>query len=216
MNKSDRWGVTMFFRKKKIVEYTIAVRGYINEVIEAERKNIAECQHTEFNSEVRYSERGQDSGVKFSHRVAVDDSYDVDAIKEIMSSYSENHSVVNTIRRLNNCVDKTFVDGVRNIIFVRGYKDSQVYKAACIDRRLFSKIMSNREYQPSKDTAIALAFALKLSTEQAKDLLSRAGYTLSHSSRRDIILEYFFEEKIYNLDDINEVLFNLNEKIIGR
>lgn len=217
-----------FFRNKRIDRYTFAVRGYINDVISAERKKAEESSRLqeqsscisyseqETDSEVRYSQREQDPDIRYSQRVAVDDNYDEDAIKDILHNYSKNHSTIETLQRLGNCVDKTFVDGVMNIIRVKGYKDSDVYKAAYIDRRLFSKIMSNRQYKPSKDTAVAIAFALKLTTEQANDLLARAGYTLSHSSRRDIILEYFFEEKIYDLVDINEVLYNLNEKIIGR
>ncbi len=217
-----------FFRNKRIDRYTFAVRGYINDVISAERKKAEESSRLqeqsscisyseqETDSEVRYSQREQDPDIRYSQRVAIDDNYDENEIKDILHNYSKNHSTIETLQRLGNCVDKTFVDGVMNIIRVKGYKDSDVYKAAYIDRRLFSKIMSNRQYKPSKDTAVAIAFALKLTTEQANDLLARAGYTLSHSSRRDIILEYFFEEKIYDLVDINEVLYNLNEKIIGR
>lgn len=95
-------------------------------------------------------------------------------------------------------------------------RDAEVYKAAQLDRRLFSKIMSDKDYKPAKDTAIAIAIALQLSLEEATDLLSRAGYTFSHSNKKDIIIEYFFRERIYKLDDINEVLFNLGQKIIGR
>ena len=77
-------------------------------------------------------------------------------------------------------------------------------------------MVSNRDYKPSKDTAIALAFALRLSLDEANDLLSRAGYTFSHSNKRDIIIEYFFREGIFNLMDVNEVLYRLDQKIIGR
>ena len=76
--------------------------------------------------------------------------------------------------------------------------------------------MSNAEYKPSKDTVIALAFALKLTLKETEDLLARAGYTFSHSNKRDVIIEYFFREGIHNLIDINEVLYRLNQKIIGR
>ena len=89
-------------------------------------------------------------------------------------------------------------------------------KAAQMDRRLFSKMMSDRNYKPSKDTAVALVIALELSLKQANDLLSRAGYALSHSNKRDVIIEYFIRERIYNLSDINEVLYRLDQKIIGR
>ena len=101
-------------------------------------------------------------------------------------------------------------------INAKGWRDSRVYKAAQMDRRLFSKIMSDRNYRPSKDTALALVVALELSLKQANDLLSRAGYTLSHSNKRDVIVEYFIREGIFNLSDINEVLYHLDQKIIGR
>lgn len=76
--------------------------------------------------------------------------------------------------------------------------------------------MSDRNYKPSKDTAIALTIALELTLKQANDLLSRAGYTLFHSNKRDVIIEYFIREGIHDLSDINEVLYNLDQKIIGR
>ena len=76
--------------------------------------------------------------------------------------------------------------------------------------------MSDMHYKPSKDTALALSFALELSINQTNDLLSRAGYSLSHSDKRDIIIEFFFREKIYNITEINCVLENLGQKIIGR
>jgi hypothetical protein len=85
-----------------------------------------------------------------------------------------------------------------------------------MDRRLFSKIICNDNYKPSKDTALALIFALRLSLSEAMDMLERAGYTLSHSIQRDIIIEYFIKEKVYNLNNINAFLYNMGEKIIGR
>lgn len=85
-----------------------------------------------------------------------------------------------------------------------------------MDRRLFSKIMSDRAFRPAKDTALALVFALRLPPSAASDLLGRAGYTLSRSSKRDVIVEYFIQEGIGNLSDINLVLTELGEKPIGR
>ena len=95
-------------------------------------------------------------------------------------------------------------------------KNSAIYNAAKMDRRLFSKIMSDRNYKPSKDTAIALVLALHLNLEQAEDLLKRAGYSLSHSNKRDIVIEYFIREEVYDLMVINDVLYKLGEKKIGR
>lgn len=113
-------------------------------------------------------------------------------------------------------MESGFVDKMLEYIDQKNMKDSQVYKAAQVDRRLFSKIVSDRAYKPAKDTCLALAFALRLSFNEANDLLSRAGYTFSHSSRRDVILEYLFKEQVYNLTEINEILYHLQQKPIGR
>ena len=110
----------------------------------------------------------------------------------------------------------TFVQKLIQYMRDRNLVETEVYKAALMDRRLFSKIISNRNYKPSKDTVLALIFALKLSISDAKDLLERAGYTLSHSIQRDIILEYFIKEHVYNLNNINSFLYKMKEKIIGR
>ena len=85
-----------------------------------------------------------------------------------------------------------------------------------MDRRLFSKVMSDHEYKPSKDTALAISLALHLTIDETRDLLERAGYSLSNSSKRDIVIEYFFREGIYSILDLNLVLHKLDLKIIGR
>ena len=87
-----------------------------------------------------------------------------------------------------------------------GVLDSQVYKLAGIDRRHFSKIRSNPDYHPSKNTAIALAFALKLNQKEADKLLGAAGYILSDSETFDLVITFLFERKIYDLNDVNLAL----------
>lgn len=144
------------------------------------------------------------------------DNYNSDAIVALMTEMHNDNDTDGWLAKLGVNMDCTFVDKLVYHINAKGMRDSQVYKAAQMDKRLFSKIMSNAEYKPSKDTAIALAFALKLTLKETEDLLSRAGYTFSHSNKRDVIIEYFFREGIHNLIDINEVLFRLNQKIIGR
>ena len=90
----------------------------------------------------------------------------------------------------------------------------QVYNDAHIDRRLFSKIRSNKNFKPSRKTAICLCIGLKLNLDETKDLLEKAGYTLSHSSRADLIIEYFIEIKEYNLSNLNDVLYAYGEEIL--
>ena len=87
-----------------------------------------------------------------------------------------------------------------------GQKDSDIYKKALIDRRLFSKIRSNKKYIPAKRTVIALCLALELSREDADKLLSSAGYSLSRADDFDLVIAFCIEKKIFNFFDINEAL----------
>lgn len=113
-------------------------------------------------------------------------------------------------------IEKTFTEIMIEHIREKGFKDPEVYKAARIDRRLFSKIISDRWYKPSKDTVTAIVLGLRLDIDAAEDLYSRAGFTLSHSSKRDIVIEYFIIKKMYDLTVINAVLYELGERVIGR
>ena len=91
-------------------------------------------------------------------------------------------------------VDSTFSETLIRLIDRKGLKDSEVYKKANIDRKLFSKIKNNPYYKPGKVTAIAFAIALELSLDETKDFIRKAGYALTHRSKFDIIIEYFLLE----------------------
>ncbi len=157
----------------------------------------------------------EEHNVKYSLRNPLPDDYNT-RLNKAMRSFNSTRDPKDVIAVLKVNPFVTFVDAIQAYIRAAGLRDSEVYKAAAIDRRLFSKMMGNRYYQPSKDTAVALAYALKLPYEDADMLLEKAGFTLSSSNRRDVILEYFFKNGIYNINDINEVLYTLGERIIGR
>ena len=109
-------------------------------------------------------------------------------------SYLEKNRGVYFVQQLLSMIDKT------------GKKDSDIYKKAGLDRRLFSKMRSNKFYAPSKKTVLSLCLSLELSRQDADLLLSSAGYSLSRASDSDLAVAFCIERKIFDLRDINELL----------
>ena len=126
--------------------------------------------------------------------------------RKTTNSMSLTMATSRNIESLMGQMDETFSQRLLRLIDERGMTDSEVYNKAYVDRRHFSKIRKNMNYTPNKKTVLAFAIALELSIDEAKDLLNAAGFAFSRSSKTDIIVAYFLQNKIYDMFEINEIL----------
>ena len=137
----------------------------------------------------------------------------LDITKDLNKSYSKKETF--SLEELVSEVGESFHEMLFLKIDMSGMTDVEVYKRANMDRKLFSKIRSNPVYHPRKQTVLALAIALKLDLDETVDLLARAEYALSPGSKGDLIVKYFIEREIYDIETINFALYEYDLPILG-
>ena len=174
------------------------------------RKKRAEKKTLKEESIQRYDESNRSES-------AIPREFDVSTMQKtkIMKGMSSTIPVNRNIDKLMDQLEETFSQRLLRMIDERGMTDSEAYTKAYVDRRHFSKIRKDVNYVPNKKTVLAFTIALELSLDEAKDLLASAGFALSRSSKTDIIVAYFLQNKIYDMFEINDVLDAYGQPVFG-
>ncbi|MBE7068740.1 MAG: hypothetical protein E7381_05510 [Clostridiales bacterium] len=138
-----------------------------------------------------------------------------DEILRLPDWYEEGIENEQALQEKLDDMQEGFVSTLLRKIDEKGIKDSECYKRANIDKRLFSKMRKNMNYKPKKQTVLAFVIALEMTLEEAQDFLKTAGYSLSRSDKADVIVEFFITKQRYDIFEVNNALYYYNQPLLG-
>lgn len=211
--------ITAFLLKNEMLVYVVIYDKASYQISEKLFDDIAsfiDDKYVEDRFEFRYGNRARKESARLDEKAGMPLESKAfigktQALRPLQAAMAKKPSLDDALSQ----IDESFSEMLLRKIDEKGMEDAECYKKANIDRKLFSKIRSNRLYKPSKTTALAFAIALELSLEETKDMLMKAGFALSHSNKFDIIIEYFITNKNYNIFEINEALFAFDQALLG-
>lgn len=203
----------MFRRRKRKAELLGKIRRYIADVYVGDQSSATQLasmsQATMVPQPTMASATAETTDDTFTDFLEITGAFDVVTPGELGNAMPP--GLAERLSRL----DESFAQTVLRLIDERSLRDATVYKRANMSRQLFAKIRRDDNYRPTKKTACALALALRLPYEDALALLSRAGFTLSHSSKFDVIIEYCLLNNIYDINQVNMVLYEFDQQLLG-
>ncbi len=172
---------------------------------------------SEFRKTRVLKKKSKDNAVDLEIDESAAESFDESSMEKVKVTHTMSSTMATNrnIESLIGQMEETFSQRLLRLIDERGITDSEAYNKAYVDRRHFSKIRKDVNYTPNKKTVLAFAIALELSMDEAKDLLNSAGFAFSRSSKTDIIVAYFLQNKIYDMFEINEILDAFGQPVFG-
>lgn len=110
--------------------------------------------------------------------------------------------------------DDSFSDLLDKKIQISGFSKNEVFKNANLDVS-FLTMLANPPYTLTKASVFALAISLKLSFPETLELLKSAGFKFLSNSKEEVAIKYFIDNKIFDINLINEVFFTCDLATLG-